>query len=96
MRNQASPFSTESITAPASRSRVRRTITLAIVLINLVILAPASASAHLANRIQAQPNAPQEVVALIEIPAGTNQKWEQNKDSGQLEWEKPNGPPAEW
>ena len=91
MRNRASPLSTESITAPASRSRVRRAITLAIVLINLVTLAPASASAHLANGIQAQPNVPQEVVALIEIPAGTNQKWEQNKDSGQLEWEKRNG-----
>jgi inorganic pyrophosphatase len=91
MRNRASPLSTESITAPASRSRVRRAITLAIVLINLVTLAPASASAHLANRIQAQPNVQQEVVALIEIPAGTNQKWEQNKDSGQLEWEKRNG-----
>ena len=30
------------------------------------------------------------MVALIEIPAGANQKWEQNKDSGRLEWEKRN------
>ena len=90
MRNQASPNSTGSITVPAFRSGVRRTITLTIVLINLLLLAPASASAYLASRDQAQPSAEQEVVALIEIPAGANQKWEQNKDSGRLEWEKRN------
>ena len=72
MRNQASPDSTGLITVTAFRAGVRRTITLTIVLINLLLLAPASASAYLASRDQAQPSAEQEVVALIEIPAGAN------------------------
>ncbi len=33
------------------------------------------------------------LTVVIEIPAGTNDKWELNKDTGQLEWEMRNGAP---
>lgn len=33
------------------------------------------------------------VEALIEIPAGTNDKWELNKETGELEWEQKDGKP---
>ena len=85
MRNQASPIHTHAATVALFRRRIRRTITLAVVLIDLMLLAQASASEHLLNRDQKHP--PQDLVALIEIPAGTNQKWEQNKHSGEVEWE---------
>ena len=31
------------------------------------------------------------IIFLLEIPAGTKQKWEVNKNSGLLEWEEKNG-----
>lgn len=34
-----------------------------------------------------------EVNAIIEIPTGTNEKWELNKSSGEIEWEEVNGKP---
>lgn len=33
------------------------------------------------------------IEVLVEIPAGTSEKWELNKDSGQLEWEEVDGEP---
>ena len=47
---------------------------------------------HLVNEIPAF-NKNKELNILIEIPAGTNGKWEVNKESGNLEWEFKNGNP---
>jgi inorganic pyrophosphatase len=89
MRNQASPNYADATTVWLFRGRVKRMIPFAILLIDLMLVAQASASQQLLNTDQ--DNSPQDQVALIEIPAGTNQKWEQNKYSGQVEWEMRDG-----
>jgi len=50
------------------------------------------ASRHLINDIQAQNN-DGTVNVLVEIPTGTNQKWEVDHFSGHLKWEFENGVP---
>lgn len=49
-------------------------------------------SLHLLHEISAS-NEDGSVNAIIEIPTGTNEKWEMNKESGKAEWQQENGQP---
>lgn len=48
---------------------------------------------HLIHDISAKANNDKYVNVVVEIPAGTSQKWEVNKSTGNLEWEFRNGAP---
>jgi inorganic pyrophosphatase len=70
-----------------------------ILLITLVLLAACSDKSKGQQEIEPKHllhdypafNTDSTINAIIEIPAGTNEKWQVNKQSGRLEWEKENG-----
>ena len=60
--------------------------------LTLLVLGCASSSPHLVDDFSAR-SGDGLIQAVVEIPAGTNAKWEVDKDSGSLIWEQEDGRP---